>query len=488
MVNWLHRQSIARRILLAIVVSVSSAVLVSAIVFFFWNRYALERFVVDNMVATAEVVADGLQAAVAFDDREAADDTLASLASKPEVDLACAYDRQGQLLAEYRARPSVQCPSSPRPEGTYYENGGIVLSRTVRQGGRAIGSLYLRRSLSDIAAQSTQQMLVLALIAAISLIVGLVLSNKLQRAISDPIVRLANTARGVSDQHDYSLRATKETGGEIGTLVDTFNKMLEQIESRTKQLQDAVQARDDFLSVAAHELRNPVNAVQLQLVGVLRAAQRGAHPLTEEWISERIGQANVQVNRLIRLLDNLLDASRIADHGIELEIEDVEFAGIVRTVIERFEDDPKNRHVVADLAPVVGRWDGLRLEQIVTNLLSNALKYGNGKPIVISLTADRETACLSVTDHGIGIDPDRQERLFTRFERAVSKQRYGGFGLGLWITRSIVDAMGGQITVDSRPGQGSTFRVELPPNLTSSTGQRLTHTGVDPSQALKTVT
>jgi signal transduction histidine kinase len=303
--------------------------------------------------------------------------------------------------------------------------------------------------------------------------------------ISDPIARLGQIARGVSERHDYSLRATPETGGDIRTLIDAFNQMLEQIQARTIELQRAVQARDDFLSVAAHELRNPVNAVQLQLVGVLRAAQRSAQPLTQEWVSERIGQANGQVDRLVRLLDNLLDASRIADQGIQLEVEDVDFAEIVRSVVERFEEDPRNRHVVLDASPVVGRWDRLRLEQIVTNLLSNAFKYGNGKPIVISLSADTETACLSVTDHGDGIHPEQQTRLFTRFERAVSKQRYGGFGLGLWITRSIVDVMGGQIAVDSEPGQGSTFRVELPRRFAFQEAQPVIHRAADDSQTVK---
>jgi signal transduction histidine kinase len=112
--------------------------------------------------------------------------------------------------------------------------------------------------------------------------------------------------------------------------------------------------------------------------------------------------------------------------------------------------------------PIVGRWDRLRLEQVVSNVLSNAIKYGEGRPILISLDSDDRAARLSVQDQGIGIAIEQQERLFGRFERGVSRRQYGGFGLGLWITRQLVDAMGGVVTVASRAGQGSTFSIVLP--------------------------
>jgi signal transduction histidine kinase len=111
---------------------------------------------------------------------------------------------------------------------------------------------------------------------------------------------------------------------------------------------------------------------------------------------------------------------------------------------------------------VRGYWDPVRLDQVVSNLLSNAIKYGNGKPIELSLQGERDVVRLSIADHGIGIEPDRQQRLFGQFERAVSARQYGGFGLGLWITRRIVESMHGSIAVESRPREGSTFVVLLP--------------------------
>jgi signal transduction histidine kinase len=229
------------------------------------------------------------------------------------------------------------------------------------------------------------------------------------------------------------------------------------------ELEAAVRARDDFVSIASHELRNPLNALQLQLTGILRAFQRASGAPPAEQLRDRVVQADQQVGRLARLLDNLLDVSRIGAGAIALELEEVNLADVVETVVEQFRGEAAPRQITFHAGQrVVGQWDRLRLEQIVSNVLSNAIKYGNGRPIVISLEGDTRVARLSVTDHGIGIAPEQHERLFARFERGVSGERYGGFGLGLWITRQLVDAMGGTISVDSQPGQGATFSIVLP--------------------------
>jgi PAS domain S-box-containing protein len=229
------------------------------------------------------------------------------------------------------------------------------------------------------------------------------------------------------------------------------------------ELEAAVRARDDFLSIASHELRNPVNAVQLQLVGVLRAYQRAADEVRADELRDRVVQANGQVGRLTRLLDNLLDVSQIGAGSIVLEPDEFDLAEVVRSVIDQVRGESSDGQIqFGDGRPVVGRWDRFRVEQVVSNLLSNAIKYGDGQPIVIALDHDGRFARLSVKDQGIGIAPEQHERLFARFERGVSRRQYGGFGLGLWIARQLVDAMGGRIAVDSRPGQGATFSIVLP--------------------------
>ena len=228
----------------------------------------------------------------------------------------------------------------------------------------------------------------------------------------------------------------------------------------------AVQGRDEFLSVAAHELRNPLNALQLQLVSLARMAEGGRDALPREWVCNRLQQATDDVASLVRLVHNLLDVGRITAGRLDFELEDVDYGSVVRNVLHRFRQQFVDGQLAVDIARVGGRSDRLRLEQIVTNLVSNAIKFGDRKPIRVTVAADADTVRIVVADRGIGIDLDRQQQLFTRFSRAVPRREYGGFGLGLWIARETVRAMGGQLTLESAPGAGSTFSVSLPRELT----------------------
>ncbi len=227
-------------------------------------------------------------------------------------------------------------------------------------------------------------------------------------------------------------------------------------------LEEAVQAREEFLSIASHELRNPVGALQLQLVALLRAMQKNEGAVPREWASDRIGHAVAAAHRLVQLVETLLDVSRINSGRLHLEPEEMDFGQSIRAVVDRFKGRLTEHQISLRVSSTTGRWDRLRLEQIVTNLRSNAIKYGEGHPIEISLEGDARTVYLSVQDHGIGIEPEHQQRLFERFERVISRRHYSGFGLGLWITRQVVEAMGGGLSVESEAGEGSTFRVMLP--------------------------
>jgi PAS domain S-box-containing protein len=232
-----------------------------------------------------------------------------------------------------------------------------------------------------------------------------------------------------------------------------------------REVQQAVRVRDDFLSIAGHELKTPLTALMLQLQGLQRLARRGGAALDDKRLIDRLGKSAQFADRLEELVRELLDVSRITAGRLQLERREQDLAAIVRSVAERSGDalsEAKCSLTVDAPKPVTGLWDRLRLDQVVTNLLSNAIKYGRGQPILIRVEARRGTALLIVQDRGIGIEPDQQARIFDRFERAVSEHHYGGFGLGLWIVRQIVEGHGGTVQLDSKPGEGATFTVELP--------------------------
>lgn len=230
------------------------------------------------------------------------------------------------------------------------------------------------------------------------------------------------------------------------------------------EAQDAIRARDTFLSVASHELNTPLTSLTLNVQALRRDLESRTSGAPES-LSTKVVAVQRQLSRLSSLVRELLDVSRITAGRLRLEREDLDLAGLAREMVPRFSEDLARAGCELRLdapGPARGYWDRLRLEQVLQNLLSNAIKYGRGRPIEVRVGADAERAWLVVRDQGMGIPLEGQARLFQRFERLASERHYGGLGLGLWIVKQIVDALEGRIQVESAPGQGSTFTVELP--------------------------
>ncbi len=228
--------------------------------------------------------------------------------------------------------------------------------------------------------------------------------------------------------------------------------------------QDAVRLRDEFLSVASHELRTPLTSLILSLQALERRPW-GAQPLASLLDTRRIAQSARQAERLDRLISDLLDVSRLEAGQLTLSRAAVNLGELAREVVARFEEDASRSGCsvsVESSTAVVGSWDASRLDQVMTNLLANAIKFGAGRPITIRVDQRDDVALLVIKDAGMGIAPEHLDKIFDRFERGVSTEHFGGLGLGLYICRRFVDAHGGKIGVASKLGDGSTFSVELP--------------------------
>jgi PAS domain S-box-containing protein len=229
------------------------------------------------------------------------------------------------------------------------------------------------------------------------------------------------------------------------------------------ELRDAVAARDEFIEIASHELRTPLTSLRLQVESLRSAISRG--PVDGGRLTSKVESALRQTARLAALVDGLLDVSRLEGEHLELRIEDGDLAATVRAPVLRLSEEAARRHVPIRLeapAALPARFDRARVEQAVTHLVSNALKYGQGKPVDVSVELAGACARIVVRDRGIGIDPRKVERIFGRFERAVSSLHYGGLGLGLFVARRIVEAHGGAIRVETAVSAGTTFILELP--------------------------
>jgi PAS domain S-box-containing protein len=266
------------------------------------------------------------------------------------------------------------------------------------------------------------------------------------------------------DESDLAL--AEELGSRAGTAIDNARAYGE--------ARAAIKLRDEFLSVAGHELRTPLTALQLQLQSLDAAFARGQVAAEPARWEPRVHKTVGHAHRLQRLIDELLDVSRITSGRLSLERETMDLGELAREVVERHTSEALRTGSIVNLetrGDTHGNWDRTRLDQVLTNLLSNAVKYGAGKPIDVRVTGSGDgdgRVRVVVRDQGIGIEPAAQPRIFGRFERAVSERHYGGFGLGLWIVHELVEAHGGHVHFESEPGRGSTFYVELPTEMTNA--------------------
>jgi len=231
-------------------------------------------------------------------------------------------------------------------------------------------------------------------------------------------------------------------------------------------LRAALGVRDEFLSIASHELRTPLAALSLQVAGLERALLKRASGSDDiQRNLQRASRAMGQVERLSRLVDNLFDVSQITAGRLQLQCETFDLCEAARGVVGALSEQATRAGCsvsVSTPAPVPGHWDRFRIEQVITNLLTNAFKYGAGSPVEVSVEASDTLARLRVRDHGAGIAPDAVERVFERFERFASGHQQKSLGVGLYIARQVIDAHDGVVRVEHTSTSGSTFVVELP--------------------------
>ncbi len=283
------------------------------------------------------------------------------------------------------------------------------------------------------------------------------------------LIGYAKVTRDLTERREVEerLRISEEKLRENNAELD------QRVRERTAQFEKALQARDEFLSIVSHELKTPVTSLKLQVQSAVRQMNRvDAAEFVEKQKKFLLG-AGRQLDRLARLIDDMLDVSRISMNRLVLTIEPVDLVALAQDIVDRFEEQARHAGCSIEFEagdPVTADCDLSRIEQVLSNLVVNATKYGAGGEIRVSVSRESDQACISVADQGIGIAPADHERIFERFERAISADAVSGMGLGLFITRKIVEAHGGTIEVASAIGQGARFTVRLPLTAPDRTG------------------
>lgn len=301
------------------------------------------------------------------------------------------------------------------------------------------------------------------------LILSVICALLVARRISRPLLLLRQSARDLGEGKSIQrIETSLSEVSEVNEALMTASKLRLANEEKMKFLydkaQEAVKIRDTFMSVASHELKTPITTIKLQFQ-LLDRMLRKSESISHEALKRPISRVDNVVNRLNDLIDDLLDVSRISAGKLTYHPERIELAPFMKDIIHGLEEESERKGssiFFSQESQLVCVWDRHRLEQVVTNLITNAIKYGEGNPIFIRISEENEKVMIEVKDHGMGITEENLPKIFDQFERVGNHNGISGLGLGLWIVKKILEGFHGSITAESKPGKGSTFRVYLP--------------------------
>ncbi len=464
----LRDKPIRQRLMAILLLTSGVVVVLTCAAFLAYEFVTFRQTTLKNLSTLGGIIAANSTASLAFQNEGDAREILSALRAEPHVVAAALYDKDGKLFARYPADlPVAAFPAAPDRDGYRFEHSHLVGFAPVAQASNPrLGTLYLQSDLTAVYGTLRLAGAIAALVMAVSLLVAYLLSATLQGTISRPILALAETAKSVSDRSDYSVRAPKLGGDELGLLTDAFNQMLSRIEDQDRarghlitELEHSNRELEQFAYVASHDLQEPLRMVS----SYTELLERRYGDKLDDKAREFIGYAVDGAVRMQRLINDLLEFSRVSTRGKALQPVDVtRVLGTVRANLSVAIQDAGALVTNDDLPTVMA--DETQLVQLLQNLIGNAIKFrGRERPHVhVGAQATATEWVFAVRDNGIGIAPEYFERIFVIFQRLHARDEYPGTGIGLAVCRRILDRHGGRIWVESEPGRGSTFYFALP--------------------------
>src|SRR5205807_5046814 len=505
--------SIKRKLILMTMLTSSIALLLSWASFLIYDLISFRSLLTQDLSTQAEIIGYNSAAAMAFRDQTAATATLSALTAKGDIVGAVLYGPNGKMFAHYfrgeetlpELQPTCSQKKSYRFQGQYLE-----VCHDVTLNGDRVGTLFLMSDMRQWSMRAQRYAKICFVFALMSAFLAFLVSSKLQKLISGPIMHLEDTMKMVSANKNYEVRAVKSYSDEIGSLMDGFNAMLsdiqqrdtalrganEELQTRTQELEEEItqrrqaqeellkakhvaeeasRAKSTFLANMSHELRTPLNAI----IGYSEMLEEEAQDSGTEATLQDLHKIKSAGKHLLALINDVLDLSKIEAGKMTLHLETFDVSGMIEEIVTTLQPAiEKNSNTLrVHLADEVGmmRADITKVRQILFNLLSNACKFTDHGAISVDVDQRTEEGLdwlrFRVTDTGIGISAQQQNNLFQEFAQADTSiaRKYGGTGLGLAITHRFVQLMKGRIGVESQPGEGSIFTVYLPAEVTPET-------------------
>ena len=430
----------------------------------------LRRESFDSLQAQTMIVAMSSGAPLAFADRANAQEAIDAFRARPAVAEATLYDVNGARFAQYRRAGRSVADIDPSARAGLLEH-WYAYRAPVEDRGQMLGRIDVVLDLSELHGHLLRSLLLSLAVSVVAVFLVYLFALQIRGLLTRPIALLSQTARDVSETKDYSLRAQKVSEDELGTFTDTFNQMLEQIRKQDLEIQAsraeaqlASRLKDEFLATLSHELRTPMTPI----LGWAQILQRGG--TTDKQVLQAAEVIERNARAQTKIVDDLLDMSRIVSGKVRLDVESVDLARVVADSLDTVAVAAKARGIElhSDIEPGVAPMpaDPHRLHQVLWNLLSNAIKFtGSGGQVRIGLRRLPGAVEIAVSDTGEGIAPDFLPHVFERFRQADSSstRKHAGLGLGLSIVKQLVELHGGSVRARSQgKGQGSTFLVNLP--------------------------
>jgi signal transduction histidine kinase len=479
-------RSVRRKLTAIVVATTLAALVVTAVALIAYNLSDYRERTLADVRTQAEIVGRAAAPAIAFNDPQEAAKDLAMLDAREDVVQAALYTKDGRLFASFADNgdtstiPAWASGVTPGIDGER-----LTLFYPIVEGGQPLGAVVLVTNYG-LRARFSAYLLILGGVMALALVAALLLSSWLQRALSEPILQLADAARAVVERRDFSVRAGKTTDDEIGVLADAMNRMLADLEREIKERRGAEEAlrvqdqrKDEFLATLAHELRNPLAPVK----NALYLMQLTEDPKT---LAESKAIIDRQMRQMVRLVDDLLEVSRITTGRLALRREVVELRNVAKSALEAVEPIMRERgqHLTSELPPagLTITADPTRLAQVFINLLGNASKFTDPGGRIEFLLEVREGEMVArVRDNGVGLAPGTIESIFEMFaqvDRSLERNA-SGLGVGLSISRKLIELHGGTLEARSDGvGQGAEFTVRIPAGEAEKETSELEEPGV----------